>query len=99
MDPEFGRKTRSWVEQQIAAQLRFFMSLQWSKIEVHKICTEMDPEFGRKTRSWVEQQIVAQLRFYPVSAMEQTNDLKSLEISRLGSEMQAIKPPLCFCTL
>jgi hypothetical protein len=36
----------AWVEQQIAAQLRFFLSLQWSKIEVHKICTEKRLEFG-----------------------------------------------------
>ncbi len=46
MHPEFERKTRSWVEQQIAAQLRFFPSLQWSKIEARKICTEKRLEFG-----------------------------------------------------
>jgi len=34
------------VEQQIAAQLRFFPSLQWSKIEARKICTEKRLEFG-----------------------------------------------------
>ncbi len=67
MHPEFGRKSRSWVEQQIAAQLRFFPSLQWSKIEVRKICTEKAPRIwsGGKNGRWVEQQIAAQLRFFP----------------------------------
>jgi hypothetical protein len=46
MHPEFESKTRSWVEQQIAAQLRFLLSLQWSKIEVRKNCTEKRLEFG-----------------------------------------------------
>jgi hypothetical protein len=44
-----------------------FLSLQWSKIEVHKICTEKRQEFGVEEKMGVgwSNKIVAQLRFYP----------------------------------
>ncbi len=74
MHPEFERKTRSWVEQQIAGQLRgFFHLYKWSKIEVRKNCTEKRLEFGVEEKMGVRwsNKFCCPVEVLSVSAMEQ----------------------------